>query len=135
MPRAAISRSMRFRPTLAPARYSIISAGSTTLTQRHVRFIGDPLKRIAEDHLRILRYFRFHARFGAGEPDQAALDACTRRANDLMALSRERIADELLKLLGLPDPSTTVGIMLDRGILRASPSGNHGRAVAERSNR
>jgi poly(A) polymerase len=83
-----------------------------------VRFIGDPLKRIAEDHLRILRYFRFHARFGSGEPDSAALDACTKRANDLMALSRERIADELLKLLALTDPSVTVGIMLDRGILK-----------------
>ena len=91
--------------------------GIDDLLERHVRFIGDPLKRIAEDHLRILRYFRFHARFGAGRPDSGALDACTSRANDLMALSRERIADELLKLLALEDPSTTVGIMLDRGIL------------------
>jgi poly(A) polymerase len=82
-----------------------------------VRFIGDPLERIAEDHLRILRYFRFHARFGTAEPDQAALAACTARANDLMALSRERIADELLKLLGLPDPTATVALMVDRGIL------------------
>ena len=92
--------------------------GLDDLAARHVRFIGDPLKRIAEDHLRILRYFRFHARFGAGEPDRSALEACTLRANDLMALSRERIADELLKLLALPDPSITVGIMLDRGILK-----------------
>jgi poly(A) polymerase len=76
------------------------------------------LARIAEDHLRILRFFRFHARFDAGEPDAAALDACTARANDLMALSRERIADELLKLLGLPSPLRTVGIMLERRILR-----------------
>jgi poly(A) polymerase len=92
--------------------------GLDDLHQRHVRFIGDPLKRIAEDHLRILRYFRFHARFGAGTPDAAALEACTRRANDLMALSRERIADELLKLLSLPDPSATVAIMLRRDILK-----------------
>jgi len=91
--------------------------GLDDLEARRIRFIGDPLKRIAEDHLRILRYFRFHARFAAGVPDPAALDACTARANDLMALSRERIADELLKLLGLADPATTVGIMLDRGIL------------------
>ena len=76
------------------------------------------MQRIAEDHLRILRFFRFHARFDAGEPDAAALEACTARANDLMALSRERIADELLKLLGVPDPSRTVAIMLDRAILR-----------------
>ena len=92
--------------------------GLDDLLARHVRFIGDPLKRIAEDHLRILRYFRFHARFGAGEPESAALEACTARANDLMALSRERIADELLKLLALADPAPTVRIMVGRGILR-----------------
>jgi len=91
--------------------------GLADLEDRHIRFIGDPLQRIAEDHLRILRFFRFHARFDAGEPDNAALKACTARANDLMGLSRERIADELLKLLSVADPSTTVGIMLERGIL------------------
>ena len=92
--------------------------GLDDIESRRVRFIGDPLQRIAEDHLRILRFFRFHARFGAGEPDPAALDACAARANDLMALSRERIADELLKLLGLPDPAPTVKVMLERDILK-----------------
>jgi len=92
--------------------------GLIDLQTRHIRFIGDPLQRIAEDHLRILRFFRFHARFGSGEPDKAALDACTKCANDLMALSRERIADELLKLLGADDPAPTVGIMLQRSILK-----------------
>ena len=92
--------------------------GLQDLEQRHVRFIGDPLERIAEDHLRILRFFRFHARFGRGVPDEAALDACTARAKDLMALSRERIADELLKLLAVDDPSPTVTVMLDREILK-----------------
>ena len=92
--------------------------GLDDLAARRVRFIGNPLVRIAEDHLRILRFFRFHARFGKGEPDAAALDACADRANDLMALSRERIADELLKLLALPDPSATVALMIDRGIFR-----------------
>ncbi|GAA4757593.1 CCA tRNA nucleotidyltransferase [Sphingomonas daechungensis] len=91
--------------------------GKDDLLARRVRFIGDPLERIAEDHLRILRYFRFHARFGQGEMDTAALDACETRANDLMALSRERIADELLKLLSVADPAPTVAVMLDRSIL------------------
>lgn len=86
--------------------------GIDDLKSRTVRFIGDPLQRIAEDHLRILRYFRFHARYGHGEPDPAAIAAACSRANDLMALSRERIADELLKLLGLPDPTPTVRLML-----------------------
>jgi len=67
--------------------------------------------------LRILRFFRFHARFGQGAPDAEGLAACAARANDLMALSRERIADELLKLLGLPDPTPTVALMLENGIL------------------
>jgi poly(A) polymerase len=92
--------------------------GLADIGARRVRFIGDPLERIAEDHLRILRFFRFHARFGAGKPDQAGTDACTARANDLMALSRERIADELLKLLALPDPAQTVALMIERGILK-----------------
>jgi poly(A) polymerase len=90
--------------------------GLSDLEARLVRFIGDPLTRIAEDHLRILRFFRFHARFGAGAPDTDAIAACTARANDLMALSRERIADELLKLLGLPDPSPTAALMHRLGI-------------------
>jgi poly(A) polymerase len=90
--------------------------GLADLDARRVRFIGDPLVRIAEDHLRILRFFRFHARFGAGDPDQPSVEACTVRANDLMALSRERIADELLKLLALPDPAPTVELMAARGI-------------------
>ena len=77
--------------------------GLVDLQRRHIRFIGDPLQRIAEDHLRILRFFRFHARFGAGQPDAAALEACSARANDLMALSRERIADEILKLLSVSE--------------------------------
>jgi poly(A) polymerase len=92
--------------------------GLADLDRRHVRFIGDPFERIAEDHLRILRFFRFHARFGRGEPDTAALEACTARANDLMALSRERIADELLKLLAVADPVATVKTMLDCDILK-----------------
>ena len=90
--------------------------GLDDLKSRRVRFIGDPLQRIAEDHLRILRFFRFHARYGRGAPDPAAVDACAARANDLMALSRERIADETVKILGLPDPVATVALMVDRGI-------------------
>ena len=90
--------------------------GLDDLKSRTVRFIGDPLQRIAEDHLRILRYFRFHARYGHGSPDPHALEACVDRANDLMALSRERIADELLKLFALDDPTPTVRLMVERGL-------------------
>lgn len=90
--------------------------GLDDLAAGRVRFIGEPLARIAEDHLRILRFFRFHARFGAGAPDPAGLAACGSRANDLMALSRERIRDELTKLLAAADPEPTVTTMLAHGI-------------------
>ena len=86
--------------------------GLADLDARHVRFIGDPLTRIAEDHLRILRFFRFHARFGDGVPDADGLAACATRANDLMALSRERIAAELVKLLAAVDPAPVVATMI-----------------------
>lgn len=92
--------------------------GLTDLAARRVRFIGDPLSRIAEDHLRILRFFRFHAKFGAGAPDRTSLKACAARANDLTALSRERIADELLKILALDDPTSTIRLMIRRGIFK-----------------
>ncbi len=91
--------------------------GLADLDARHIRFIGDPLQRIAEDHLRILRFFRFLARFG-DTPDPAALEACTARANDLMALSRERIRDELLKLLVAADAVRVTRLMIERGVLR-----------------
>jgi poly(A) polymerase len=91
--------------------------GLDDLAAGRVRFIGDPLTRIAEDHLRILRFFRFHARFGRGEPDAASYAACVARAKDLMALSRERIAAELLKLLAVADPVPTVRAMLAGGLL------------------
>ncbi|WP_315763835.1 CCA tRNA nucleotidyltransferase [Sphingomonas sp. Y38-1Y] len=89
--------------------------GLDDLAARRVRFIGDPLQRIAEDHLRILRFFRFLARFG-DTPEPAGLAACTARARDLMALSRERIADELLKLLVAPGAVWVAALMVERGI-------------------
>lgn len=84
-----------------------------------VRFIGDADTRIAEDHLRILRYFRFYARFGSAEPDSAAIQACAAAAKSLMALSRERIADELMKLLALPNPLQSIVLMRDHGVFAA----------------
>ncbi len=91
--------------------------GIADLTARRVRYIGDPLKRIAEDHLRILRFFRFHARFGVGPPDAEGLAACAARARDLMTLSRERIAAELMKLLASANPAPAITTMLDGAIL------------------
>lgn len=93
--------------------------GLADLEARRVRFIGDPEQRIAEDYLRILRYFRFHARFGEGPLDVAAYEAVSRDADRMMGLSRERVADELLKLLALPDPVPTLQLMDEGRIWRA----------------
>lgn len=92
--------------------------GVADLAARRVRFIGDAQARIAEDHLRILRYFRFTARFGALDRGSADYAACVAHATSLMALSRERIADELLTLLALPDPSDVLAAMVEDGVLR-----------------
>ena len=90
--------------------------GLEDLAARRVRFIGDPYLRIAEDHLRILRFFRFHARFGDAI-DADGLAACAARAKDLMALSRERIASELLRLLIAPAAVPVVETMVAHDIL------------------
>ncbi|MCG8506772.1 MAG: CCA tRNA nucleotidyltransferase, partial [Sphingomonadales bacterium] len=73
--------------------------GLDDLKAGHVRFIGDAEARITEDALRILRFFRFHAHYGAGGMDAAGLDACAALAGRLDILSVERVRDELLKLL------------------------------------
>jgi poly(A) polymerase len=90
--------------------------GLDDLGEGRVRFIGDARQRIAEDHLRILRYYRFQTRFGAAL-DETAEDACADLAHTLKGLSRERIATELLNLLALPDPHATIVRMKARGVL------------------
>ncbi|GAA4643311.1 CCA tRNA nucleotidyltransferase [Pontixanthobacter gangjinensis] len=89
--------------------------GLEDLSNRHVRFIGDAYERIREDHLRILRYFRFQARFGS-ELDQQAVNACSELAETIKGLSRERVAKELLLLLSLPAPEQTVELMAKLGV-------------------
>ena len=91
--------------------------GLADLAACKVRFIGDAGERIREDYLRILRYFRFQARFGSLPADEAAEQACARLAPGMKGLSRERIGWELLALLGLPDPSLTVRRMAELGVL------------------
>lgn len=84
----------------------------------HVRFIGDAKARIEEDALRILRFFRFYARYGQGEMDETALSACVAEAFRLEGLSGERIQAEMLKLLAAPDPTPVLERMGEGGILR-----------------
>ena len=91
--------------------------GLADIEARRVRFIGDAGQRIAEDYLRILRYFRFQARFG-GTRDGEAEAACADLAAGLKSLSRERIGWELRNLLGLPDPAPTVTRMRELDVLQ-----------------
>jgi poly(A) polymerase len=91
--------------------------GLADLDARHVRFIGDPAKRIAEDYLRILRFFRFHATYGEGDPDAAGLAACIAGRGGLEQLSRERVRMELLKLLVANGAVPALTVMADAGLL------------------
>lgn len=91
--------------------------GLADLAARRVRFIGDARQRIREDHLRILRYFRFQARFGSTPADDEAEGACAELAPTLKGLSRERVGMETMNLLGLADPAPTVQRMQDLGVL------------------
>jgi len=91
--------------------------GLADLDARHVRFIGDPARRIAEDYLRILRFFRFHAAYGEGEPDAAGVAACIAGRDGLAQLSRERIRMELLKLLVAKGMAPALTAMADTGLL------------------
>ena len=91
--------------------------GLADLDARHVRFIGDATQRIAEDYLRILRFFRFHAAYGEGEPDPAALHACIARREGLGALSRERVRTELMKLLVARGAAAAIQAMAESGLL------------------
>ncbi|MGH1591211.1 CCA tRNA nucleotidyltransferase [Methylobacterium phyllosphaerae] len=91
--------------------------GLADLTAGRVRFIGDPATRIREDALRILRFFRFQARFGIGPPDAAALVACVAARDSLDRLSRERVRAEFLKLLAASGGPAMVATLSATGLL------------------
>ncbi|WP_424134712.1 CCA tRNA nucleotidyltransferase [Roseomonas chloroacetimidivorans] len=111
--------------------------GREDLAAGRVRFVGDPATRLAEDHLRALRYFRFQARYGRGEPDPAAVAAIRDAVPFLSRLSVERVWMELKRLLTAPDPSGAVALMEETGVLPAvlGPdslgASRHLRALAE----
>ena len=93
--------------------------GLADIETRNVRFIGDAEARIAEDYLRVLRFFRFFAYYGKGRPDAEGLRACARAKDKLGMLSAERIWSETKKLLAAPDPSRALLWMRQTGVLTA----------------
>ena len=92
--------------------------GIADLAAGRVRFVGEAVRRIREDYLRILRWFRFFARFGTEPPDAVALAACAAEAAGIEILSGERLRAELLLLLALPRAPRAVGLMAEAGVLR-----------------
>jgi poly(A) polymerase len=93
--------------------------GLADIAARRVRFIGNANERIAEDYLRILRFFRIHAAYGAGEPDRAGYLACIGGRAGLSALSAERVRMEMLKLLVAEGAAAAAVAMTDAGLLSA----------------
>jgi len=93
--------------------------GVADLHAGRVRFVGDPAARIAEDYLRILRFFRFHARYGHGDPDPAALEALRDGVPGLARLSPERVWSELKRILTTADPRGALRLMAGLGVLVA----------------
>jgi poly(A) polymerase len=93
------------------------TGGLADLGARRVRFIGTPALRIAEDYLRILRFFRFFATYAQGQPDSEALAACIAGREGMDQLSRERVRMELLKLLVAPRAVDAIEAMAECGLL------------------
>lgn len=91
--------------------------GLADLERRNIRFIGDAATRIAEDYLRILRFFRFFAYYGTGRPDAEGLRACAAAKSKISTLSAERVWSEMKKLLAAPDPGRALLWMRQIGIL------------------
>ena len=91
--------------------------GLADIARRRVRFIGDAATRIAEDYLRILRFFRFHAAYGEGAPDPEGVAACVGGRAGLEALSRERVRMEMLKLLIARHAVPALAVMTETGLL------------------
>lgn len=97
--------------------YDPLGQGLADLDAHRLRFVGDASARIAEDYLRILRYFRFAAQFGWALNDERELEACRAAAPHLAALSRERITHEILKILGVDNPAPMIAQMQDCEVL------------------
>jgi poly(A) polymerase len=91
--------------------------GRVDLTAGRVRFVGDPVARIREDYLRILRFFRFQAHYGREEPERETLEAIRAEAAGIDGLSGERLRVEMLKLLAAADPYPALAAMRDSGAL------------------
>jgi tRNA nucleotidyltransferase/poly(A) polymerase len=106
--------------------------GAEDLRRGHIRFVGDAAERVREDYLRILRFFRFYARYGAPPPDGNAIAAIRAGLDGLRGLSAERVASELKRILAAPDPLGALALMRETGVLDALLPGAHDLAALAR---
>lgn len=106
--------------------------GRDDLAVGRVRFVGDPATRIAEDYLRILRFFRFHARFGRTPPEAVTLAALRNGVPGMARLSVERVWNELRRILEAPDPDGAIRLMRDLGVWQAAAPEADGAAQVAR---
>ena len=116
----AARRDFRLNALYADAAGTVFDptgGGLADAAEGRIVFVGEAETRIREDYLRILRFFRFQAWYGRGEPDAAGLEACAALKGGMARLSAERVSKELLKLLAAPDPRPAVRAMAETGVL------------------
>lgn len=112
--------------------YDPLGCGLADLAAGRVVFVGDPATRIAEDYLRVLRFFRFYALYGTGAPDRAALDSCAAAADKIGSLSRERVTQEFLKILMTDRCAAILKLMFEWNILKKLTDSKYDSSVLER---
>jgi len=130
----AARRDFTMNTLLADAQgniYDPTGEGLRDLAARKVVFVGEPSRRIAEDYLRILRFFRFHAYYGGGNPDPAALRACRDASDKIVTLSRERITQEFLKIVAVDHAAAILDLMFDHNVLADLPHRGYSPAVMQ----
>ena len=112
-------RDLTINALYANAKGEVIDlvGGLPDIEKRHVRFIGNAAERVAEDYLRVLRFFRFFAHYGSGRPDADGLRACAKARSKLGTLSAERVWSEMKKLLSARDPGRALLWMRQAGVL------------------
>ena len=116
----AARRDFRLNALYADAAGTVFDptgGGLADAAKGRIVFVGEAETRIREDYLRILRFFRFQAWYGRGEPDASGLTACAALKAGMAQLSAERVSKELLKLLAARDPRSTVRAMAETGVL------------------
>lgn len=111
--------------------YDPLENGLSDLDAQCVRFVGEAARRIEEDHLRILRFFRFTAQYGGAEFDTEGLSACKAGAENIKNLSKERITQEFFKIIASDKPYETINVMFEHEILKELMFSNENSAFFE----